>query len=86
MLDEEVEGTTAKSPKSEPDSTELAQAMEIRREWMRLMRLDEDEIEASCREEPPTSLEAEMEHLRAAKLLPMITPSREVLSRQAINY
>lgn len=50
------------------------------------MRLDEEEIAESLRDEPPVSIEEEMKEIKALDHLDEITPSGELLGRNAIQY
>jgi hypothetical protein len=37
-------------------------ALEIRREWMRMMGMDDAEIDLHCTQQPPTDLDEELAH------------------------
>jgi hypothetical protein len=52
---------------------------------MRRMRLDEEEIAESLRDEPPVSVEEEMKQIRSLERLKTM-PSSETLKKLAIKY
>lgn len=58
----------------------------LRIAWMRRMGLDEDEIAASLRDDPPASVVVEMKQLKALDDLDKITPASDVLGKYAIKY
>ena len=59
---------------------------EVRIAWMRRMRLSEEEIEESLRDEPPISVQEEMKQIKALDHLDEITPPGEVLDQYAMQY
>jgi len=61
-------------------------ALVLRVAWMRRMKLDEEEITESLRDEPPVSVEEEWKQIRALNNLDKITPPGEVLRKYAIVY
>jgi len=67
-------------------ATEPDAAYVLRVAWMRRMGLDEDEIAASIRDDPPVSVQEEMKQLKALDSLDKITPAAEVLRKYAIKY
>ena len=67
-------------------SSEADAAYVLRIAWMRRMRLDEDEIAESLRDDPPVSVQEEMKQIRALDSLDKITPPGEVLRKYAIKY
>ncbi len=76
-------------PKDEHDrlrtgETDAAHALRIA--WMRRMRLDEDEIAESLRDDPPVSVQEEMKQINALDNLDKMTPPGEVMGTFAINY
>lgn len=76
-------------PKEEFDrlrTGEAEAARVLRIAWMRRMRLDEQEIAESLRDEPPVSVAEEMKELKALDHLDKITPPGEVLGKYAIHY
>jgi hypothetical protein len=76
-------------PKDEYDKLRTAEvdaARALRFAWMRRMRLDEDEIAKSLRDEPPVSVQEEMKQITALDNLDRITPPGEVLRKYAIQY
>ena len=66
-------GTVAKTEESEtrsaargsPDAETRAEAIAVRRQWMRMMGLDESEIDEHCGEDAVVVLEEEFAQLRA---------------------
>ena len=50
------------------------------------MRLDEEEIAESLRDDPPVSVQEEMKQIKALDNLDKITPPGEVLRKYAIPY
>jgi hypothetical protein len=76
-------------PKDQYDSRQIVEADAarfLRITWMRRMRLDDDEIAESLRDEPPVSVQAEMKQIKALDNLDKITPPGEVLGKYAIQY
>jgi hypothetical protein len=79
-------------PKKEYDMLRMAGESEadvayaLRLAWMRRMRLDEDEIAESLRDDPPVSVQEEMKQIKALDNLDKITPPGEVLRKYAIKY
>jgi hypothetical protein len=76
-------------PKQEYDrlrtgETEAAYALRIA--WMRRMRLDDEEIAESLRDDPPQSVQEEMKQIRALDILDKITPPGEILRQFAVKY
>lgn len=61
--------------------TEADAAYVLRIAWMRRMRLDEDEIAESIRDDPPINVQEEMKQLKALDSLDKITPPAEVLRK-----
>lgn len=43
----------------------VSAAAEVRREWMRMMGLDEHEIEEQCAHDPPTNFDEELSEYNA---------------------
>jgi hypothetical protein len=66
--------------------TEADAAYVLRVAWMRRMRLDEDEIAESIRDDPPMSVQEEMKQIKALDHLDKITPPGEVLRKYAVKY
>jgi hypothetical protein len=66
---------------TEPDA-----AYVLRIAWMRRMRLDEDEIAESIRDDPPLNVHDEMKQLKALDSLERNTPPAEVFRKYAIKY
>ena len=58
----------------------------VRIAWMRRVRLDEEEIAESLRDDPPVSVQEEMRQIKALDHLDKITPPGEVLDKYAIQY
>lgn len=56
-------------------------AIEARREWMRIIKVPEDLIEAYMEECPPDSLEEELRDLAAAKRIDERNESRKQKSK-----
>jgi hypothetical protein len=67
-------------------SSEADAAYVLRIAWMRRMRLDEDEIAESLRDDPPVNVQDEMKQIRALDSLDRITPPGEVMRKYAIKY
>jgi hypothetical protein len=67
-------------------TNEIDAARVLRITWMRRMRLDEEEIAESLRDEPPTSVEEELKEIKALDHLDKITPPGDVLGKYAIQY
>lgn len=67
-------------------TVEAEAARVLRITWMRRMRLDEEEIAESLRDEPPVSVQEEMKQIKALDNLDKITPPGEVLGKYAIQY
>ena len=66
--------------------SEHEEARSLRVQWMRRMRLDEEEITESLQQEPPFSVQEEMKQLLALDVLKQITPPIHVLRQFAIKY
>lgn len=76
-------------PKVEHDrlrTGEADAAHALRIAWMRRMRLGEDEIAESLRDDLPVSVQEEMKQIKAIDNLDKITPPNEVLREFAIRY
>jgi hypothetical protein len=76
-------------PKDEHDrlrTGEAEAAYALRIAWMRRMRLGEDEIAESLRDDPPVSVQEEMKQIKALDNLDKITPPGEVLRKYAIRF
>ena len=58
----------------------------IRKLWMRLMGLSNDEIAESLRDDPPKSMAAERRQLAAIRKLDRITPPGVELKKFAVRY
>lgn len=67
-------------------TSEADAAYVLRIAWMRRMRLDEDEIAESIRDDPPVSVQEEMKQIKALDNLDKITPPGEVMRKYAIKY
>lgn len=65
--------------------TEAEKALALRVIWMRRMRLDEEEIAESLRDEPPTNVDEEMRELAALERLKN-KPSSDILRKLATKY
>jgi hypothetical protein len=61
-------------------------ARALRLAWMTRMKLDDEEIAESMRDDPPVSVEEEMKQIRAIDNLDKITPPGELLRTFAIKY
>ena len=68
------------------DASEADVAHALRVAWMRRMRLDEEEIAESIRDDPPSSVNEEMKQIKALDNLDKITPPGNVLRKFAIKY
>jgi hypothetical protein len=76
-------------PKAEYDQLRCGEAdaaLALRIAWMRRMRLCEEEIEESLRDDPPASVHEEMKQIHALDNLDKITPPGEVLRKYAIKF
>jgi len=82
----EPTGEFRESPPVQRDDDEAAAARVVRIAWMRRMRLDEEEIEESLRDDPPTSVAEEMREIKALDNLDKITPTDAILGKNAIKY
>jgi|ERR1019366_7199367 hypothetical protein len=68
------------------DISETDVAHALRLAWMTRMRLDDDEIAESMRDDPPISVREEMKQIKALDNLDKITPPSDVLRTFAIKY
>jgi hypothetical protein len=79
-------------PKDEYDRRRAGEISEadvaraLRLAWMTRMKLDDDEIAESMRDDPPVSVEEEMKQIKALDNLDKITPPGDVLRTFAIKY
>ena len=68
------------------DINEADVACVLRRAWMTKMKLDDDEIAESIRDDPPVSVAEEMKQIKALDNLDKITPPGDVLRALAIKF
>ena len=61
-------------------------ALRLRQEWMRRMKLSEEEIEESCRHDPPVDFGEEVRQLEALLRAQEKTPPRSELARRATKF
>jgi hypothetical protein len=60
------------------NGTDRAEAIAVRRQWMRLMNLDESEIEEYCGDDSAVKLEEEIAQLRAMERVKQGCMQRDV--------
>lgn len=66
--------------------SEHEEARSLRVQWMRRMKLDDQEIAESLQHEPPFSVAEELQQLQALDRLDQITPPSHVLRQIAGKY
>ncbi|MBY0522563.1 MAG: hypothetical protein K2R98_04170 [Gemmataceae bacterium] len=63
-----------------------AAAVKVRRKWMGEMGLSAEEVDESCRDDPPTSLDEELRQLQAVLWLKVNTPPSATMQAWATKY
>jgi hypothetical protein len=69
---------------SDLSAVDVARALRLA--WMTRMKLDDDEIAESMRDDPPVSVEEEMKQIRSLDNLDKITPPGDVLRAFAVKF